>query len=439
MSEKDWKWSRAVFVITLFSVLSLGNFCLAQEKEEEKKIPPRQLPIEERDQGDSFGENLLELPGDIITLPFKIAFKGAGFAARVIDYHGVLLRVTDWLTSEDEKTKLRPSFTPGSGGGFAFKQDDLFKQGMDFRASTYLGIRTRRNFYAGLRDPQLLFSRLGIQTSGFYARLPDEDFFGIGNNSLQDRETNYLYEERNLKFDLLSKIGRNFIAVGFAYSNTDIKEGRDPNKPTLQDSVDAFFGGFVPGFSGAKMWSFQVKFYHHTRNETGHPTEGGETFIAYEFSDQINGKSFGYRKFTFDLRRYTNLFYKRVLALRFRAEITNRFKNGQIPFYRMAALGGQFGLRGYRPVRFRDRDAMLGGIEYRWPVHLAAVAYGFFEEGRVFSDMFEDFSFDNFRYSFGGGLRFRGQDGGLIAVLEIAKSKEQIRLNFGLNTEIGRF
>ena len=68
MSEKDLKWPTLVLVITLFSVLSFGNFCLAQEKEEKKK-----------------------------------------------------------------KTKLRPSFTPGSGGGFAFRRNDIFKPGMDFR------------------------------------------------------------------------------------------------------------------------------------------------------------------------------------------------------------------------------------------------------------------------------------------------------------------
>ena len=88
MSEKDLKWQTIVLVITIFSVLSFGHFCLAQEKEE-KKIPSRQLPIEERDQGDSFIENLGELPG-IVTLPFKIVFKGLGFAVRVIDYRGHL-------------------------------------------------------------------------------------------------------------------------------------------------------------------------------------------------------------------------------------------------------------------------------------------------------------------------------------------------------------
>lgn len=437
MAKKDSKPSTTILVtiFIFFSTSGFGNFCLAQEKEDEN-VPSRQIPVEERDTGDSLVEDLVELPGDIVTFPLKLGFRGVGRLAKFMDYHAIVLRVTDWLTSEDEKTKLRPVFMSTSGGGLAFRQNDFLKPGMKLRASASFGIRTRRNLYWGVRDPHFLSSRFRIEAAGFYARLPDDDFFGIGNNSSRQNETNYLYEERNLKFDVLSRIGRHLLAVGIAYSNTDIREGRDPDKPTLGS---VFAPAEVPGFFGAKMWSLQVKFYHHTRDESGHPTRGGETYIAYEFSDEIDGDTFGYGKLTIDLRRYTNLFYKRVLALRVRAEITDNLKNKQIPFYRLSALGGQFGLRGYRPVRFRDNDALLGGAEYRWQVHSQAIAYGFFEEGRVFSNVFDDFSFKGFRYAFGGGLRLKGSDGGLIAVLEIARSKEQIRFNFGLNTEIRKF
>jgi len=71
MFEKDFKWPTLVLVITLFSVLSFGNFCLAQEKEE-KKIPSRQLPIEERDQGDSFIEIWANYPAISSHFPLKL-------------------------------------------------------------------------------------------------------------------------------------------------------------------------------------------------------------------------------------------------------------------------------------------------------------------------------------------------------------------------------
>ncbi|MCH7680973.1 BamA/TamA family outer membrane protein, partial [candidate division KSB1 bacterium] len=120
-------------------------------------------------------------------------------------------------------------------------------------------------------------------------------------------------------------------------------------------------------------------------------------------------------------------------------EIADDQRNKQLPFYLLAGLGGPNILRGYRPVRFRDKDLILAGVEYRWPVHTMAIAYGFFEEGRVFSNVFDEFSLDEFKYSFGGGLRLKSIDGGLTAIFEIAKSQEQIRFNFGLNTDLREF
>ena len=114
-----------VFGLCFYLFAGFNHLAFAQEKED-KEVPPEQLPVEERDTGDSFVENLGELPGDIITLPFKLFFKGVGFVMRVVDYNAIILRVTDWLTSEDEKRKVRLIFTPVSGGGLIFIQDDFF-------------------------------------------------------------------------------------------------------------------------------------------------------------------------------------------------------------------------------------------------------------------------------------------------------------------------
>ena len=82
---------------------------------------------------------------------------------------------------------------------------------------------------------------------------------------------------------------------------------------------------------------------------------------------------------------------------------------------------------------------MLFSAEYRFEVNTYAIVYGFFEEGRVFNNIFDEFAFDDFKYSTGGGLRFRARNGNLTAILEIAKSKEQTRFIFGLNTDLRRF
>jgi len=443
------KKQSVVNVLYLFLILltfNLHNVSFAQEKEDEE-TPKEQIPVGERKTGDSVIENVGELPGDLVTFPVRLVLKGISKTAKWIDFQNVYLRVTDWLTNEDGTRKVRPIFMPASGGGLIFIQDNLFREGMKFRASGSSGTRTRRNFYGGLRDTQLFSSKFGLELAGFYKRLPDEDFFGLGNDSRKGKptvrkgrltgETNYLHEESNFEGDLLYvPYKATQFAAGFSYSNVNIKRGRDDNHPSTDTT---FTEDEVPGLFGAEMWSLVLKFYHDSRNATAHPTRGGEEFFSVEFAKEIDGSDFGYRKYTLDLQRYVELFYKRVLAVRVRTEVTDKMEGREIPFYRLAGLGGADMLRGYRPVRFRDEDLMLFSAEYRFPIHLYTVVYGFFEEGRVFNNIFDDFTFNDFKYSAGGGLRFRARNGNLTAILEIAKSKEQTRFIFGLNTDLRRF
>ncbi len=422
-------------VFTVFLAAS-ANICFSQT-EEEDRVPSEQIPVEDRETGDSFIEDVGELPGDIVTFPVRVVFKGISKTARLLDLRKVHLRVTDWLTNEDGTRKVRPVFAPSGGGGATFVQENFFKDGMTFRAHGSFGHRTRRLVYGRLRDPQLFQPGLGLQFTGFHQRMPDEDFFGLGNQSLESNETNYQHEENSFEFSLIStpfKAAQ--LSIGFVYSNVNIKEGRDRSHP----STDRFFSTQpVPGLPGAETGSLLFKFYRDSRNATGHPTSGGEELLSFEFAREIKGSSFGYRKYTLDLRRYIDLFYQRVLAVRVRTEVTDKMAGREIPFYRLAGLGGADNLRGYRPVRFRDKDLVLLGAEYRFPIHLYTTVYGFFEEGRVFNNVFDEFAFSDFKYSTGAGLRFRARNGNLTAIFEIAKSREQTKFIFGLNTDLRRF
>ena len=96
-------------------------------------------------------------------------------------------------------------------------------------------------------------------------------------------------------------------------------------------------------------------------------------------------------------------------------------------------------LSGYRPVRFRDNDLMLASLEYRSPIHGLASFILFVEEGRVFSEIFDEFDLDDWKYSFGGGVRLFGRDGNFMTSLGIAKSEEQTRIVFGLNVDLRSF
>ncbi|MFQ5706103.1 MAG: BamA/TamA family outer membrane protein [bacterium] len=425
---------RPNILLTVFTLISLLGSSWAQERKKDKEIPKEQIPVEERDTGDSLVEDLVALPGKIIVFPLKLLFLGASKTAGFFDVHSLMLKTTDLLTNEDGTRRVRPVFTPAMGGGLTFIQDNFSKQGLDFRALGTFGLRSRRFFSGGLIDPRLFSSKFGLELQGFYQRLPDEDFFGIGNHAPEQDETNYLHRESNLQIAILSNLIEKFIfSLGFVFSNVDIFRGRDSSTPSTQD---VFSPDEVPGLFGAEMGSLVFSIYRDSRNRTGNPTRGGEAYFSFELSKELGGSEFGYRKFILDLRRYVHLFYNRVLVLRARTEITDGLNNRETPFFRLSSLGGRNVFRGFRSGRFRDNDSMVVGLEYRFPIYPVVDAVGFGEEGRVFSDLFDRFSLHDFKYAIGGGLRFHSKKGGLVAIVEITRGSEGIRFSFSLNEDL---
>jgi outer membrane protein assembly factor BamA len=92
----------------------------------------------------------------------------------------------------------------------------------------------------------------------------------------------------------------------------------------------------------------------------------------------------------------------RVLRLRFfGAAAVAPFH--EIPFLDLPDLGGRQLLRGYRSDRFRDRIAMVGSIEYRFPIQPTVAGFVFTDAGRVFHDL-DELTVDRPRVGYGGGL-----------------------------------
>lgn len=422
---------RFLFVI----VFSISSITLLKAADED--VPREQQPVEERDTGDSAIEIIGEIPGKIITFPLKLTFKGISKLSGLIDYHRTYLRLTDYLTSEDGRRKIRPVFSPTLGGGVLIGFNDWLSAGSKFRASATFGLRTRRQIYGGFRAPDFFTHGLGFELAGGNARLPDEDFFGIGNNSQSANETNYLYRENNARMRILGKLSQTSL-VGFSigYSDVLIGSGRDTRKPTLEDVFDP---ALVPGVKGANMWTARFSFYHDSRDQVGQPSRGGQFWLSYELSEQTDDDLWGYRKLIVDGAKYLNLFYKRILVLRVRGEMTDSPDGKTIPFFRLGGLGGNDLMRGYRPVRFRDKDLLFAGVEYRYPIHSGIDVIATWEEGRVFNDVIHDFETRGFKYSYGAGMRIHSRSGGLVTSFEFAKSEEQFRFVLGLNTELGRF
>jgi len=143
--------------------------------------------------------------------------------------------------------------------------------------------------------------------------------------------------------------------------------------------------------------------------------------------DEALGSDYDFSRYTFDIRGYREILESHVLAARCYINIMR----GGPPFNMLSLLGqiGQYNLmRGYYQGRSRDRDILVFQSEYRarvwWRFGIAAFA----GVGDVASKA-DRFNLEDFKFSYGGGLRF----------LLNEKEKINIRFDVGFGREMSGF
>ncbi len=110
-----------------------------------------------------------------------------------------------------------------------------------------------------------------------------------------------------------------------------------------------------------------------------------------------------------DAREYIPLFNgKRVIALHGETWLTDASPTQVVPFYMQPSLGGPDTMRGFRPFRFYDDNAVLIQGEYRWEASSLLELALFADGGKVFH-RWEQWNLHDIEGSFGFGLRFKTQ------------------------------
>ena len=80
--------------------------------------------------------------------------------------------------------------------------------------------------------------------------------------------------------------------------------------------------------------------------------------------------------------------------------------DGKVPFQEMSTLGGPSDMRGYQAGRYRDDFAAYAQVEYRLPLFWRFSLAAFASAGNVSPDPGR-YSLHGFKYTGGGGIRFR--------------------------------
>jgi len=384
-------------------------------------------------------EEIVYLPGQIVFFPLEYALKGVGMTIGYVDDTKLIPKIEDFLTSDDGRRGVEPTYSGRTGGGIQFYQKGLFGAPSDrniLELTATGGSRGRQRYQCALEEIRfaggLIWSDLLLR----YRKLPTESFFGIGPETRREDKTKFAQTQTSAEVSFGVHLGLDLALEAQAgYDKVEIADGDDPDLPS---TTDQYTEAALPGVEEpADMMHVRLALARDAKNRQGHPTHGYEVSVSGGWHRQTGDDRFGFAKYTVDLATYLPLFYDRVVAFRVAGEMTDPLKGREIPFYHLSELGRRETIRGFARGRFRDRDMMLASVEYRYPVWRGRDNNGvgfvlFADAGQVSPDLVQEASLDEFRSGFGFGLRM-WNEGGLVAKVEAARSSEGWRYYFVLN------
>lgn len=278
--------------------------------------------------------------------------------------------------------------------------------------------RRRARLVERIGDKQPISFRL----RGDYDFKPNLKFYGIGNEAASADQSIFLLERTSGEGTLIFGTFplRQLRLVG-GYSAMSPRRGYK-GRPALED---VFALGTLPyEHQATQELTYGVTGDLAMLDSGRDPTIGVHGRGELRRAAGLRDRDPDYNQWLVEGRAYAPVPTKnRVLALRMVcAGIDPTGGTTTIPFYRLVESDGLLRFAGYPSHRFRDRQLLLGRIEYRWEVwrHVRAVAL--YELGEV-APQASAFTARAARWSYGGGLRYGLSDESTFR-LEVAKSIE---------------
>jgi outer membrane protein assembly factor BamA len=289
----------------------------------------------------------------------------------------------------------------GFGGGY---RHDLFDRTARVELEGGITLRNYDLVRADFSLPYLADERveLGVETS--WRRHPQEDYYGPGDNSLEDNRVSYLFKGPRV---LGRAIGRPlpWLTTGarVGWIAPTIDSGTDSRFPSIEDVfTDLDAPGLVaqPDFRYTDIFG-AVDYRDQPRNARS----GGYYALTWSNYADLDFDRYGFRSLDLHLQQFLPVFdKKRVFALQARVIETTADDGDQVPFYFQPTIGGSTTVRGFADYRFRDEKAMYMNVEYRWEVFSGLDMALFSDWGKVASAD-DDLDFKDLKHGYGVGFR----------------------------------
>ena len=267
--------------------------------------------------------------------------------------------------------------------------------------------------------PEIYFERNRFFLSGNlrYERTP-QNFYGIGNDMPSTAEESYTPRIVNFQVGVKKKfLGHLFAGVQYDFEQMTMEKVEPGGM--LED-------GEIPGSRGGLFSGFGVSLDWDSRDAVLYPRKGVFFQITADTYGAMTGSDFAFTSLKLDCREYFLVAPDQVLAL----QAYVRSTAGEVPFHKLAFLGGESLMRGYYKGRFRDKDILAVQAEYRVMVTKRIGVVGFAGLADVFP-AFAEFKLKTIKYSLGTGFRYMvNKREGTTLRLDMAWGKRSFGLYF---------
>jgi hypothetical protein len=239
---------------------------------------------------------------------------------------------------------------------------------VDGRVKALVSVKKYELYEVGVAMPEI-GRWFYADVAGRYRNFPQEDFWGLGPDTPENRRANYLLEDVDTTGTFGAVIGGFRAGVRGGYVKTNTGPGRDEDLPSASEALQN-----QPAYRHVG-WFFE----YQTLDQPSDPRAGGQ------YSMEFTHFTSSFQRYVVDLRRFVPIAARDRLALRLRTNFTRSSSFQDVPFFMLPTVGGTDTSRGFHQYRFRDRNAMLLNAEFRRALADFLDAVAFVDSGRVFS------------------------------------------------------
>ncbi len=297
----------------------------------------------------------------------------------------------------------------GAAGGLIFRLGDCKNSTTRPSSISPLVIYTQEKQFKTLLKTELYFkkNKYRLETEIKMEKYPNR-FYGIGNNTRDEDEEQYTSKSTEFFVSFLKNFGEGFyFGLEYHFSDWTIREVEAGG---LLDQGD------IPGSKGGTLSGIGVVANRDTRDNIYSPLKGDFFELSAKFYPRFLGSTYEYSAITLNLRKYVKLFSRHVLAFQYVGIV----QSGEVPFWELAKLGGQYNMRGLYEGQFRDKSSVAMQVEYRVPLFWRIGFVGFGSLGKV-APSISQINFKDLKAGYGVGIR----------LMFDKKERIQVRFDYG--------